>query len=180
MNGGLIHLSVASLVLDANGVFLREFFPAASFAAIKPRQMSLSMTTHPPVDSSCFQNSPNPFNPSTVVRFRTPAADHVRLDVPNVLGRQTPVPVDETGPAGICEITLDGSDWAITMYVCRLHAGDAVQRRRLVLVKWGLSVADPPQGGWSRKSPITGEVSFVVAAVWRRELRRGGKAAGLL
>ncbi len=47
-----------------------------------------------------YQNYPNPFNPSTTIGFDIPHADHVKLVIYDILGREIAVPVNEVKPAG--------------------------------------------------------------------------------
>ena len=81
------------------------------------------------------QNFPNPFNPTTVVRFQLPVASDVRLAVYDVLGREVCVLVNEKRHAGDHEVKYDGSDLASGAYFYRLQAGDFVQTRKLIIVK---------------------------------------------
>ena len=85
------------------------------------------------------QNHPNPFNPSTLIPFRTSHAGHVRLDVFNLLGQRVVTLIDETRPAGRHRVRWDGTDAAgrgvgAGVYLYRLSTGRWQQTRRLVLV----------------------------------------------
>jgi hypothetical protein len=58
------------------------------------------------------QNFPNPFNPSTTVRFQLPAASFVTLKVFDVLGREVATLVRAELPAGFHQSTWNGADAA--------------------------------------------------------------------
>jgi hypothetical protein len=86
------------------------------------------------------QNAPNPFNPSTTIRFANPARGAVRLRVFDVSGRLVRTLVDEVREAGLHEATWDGRDQggraaASGVYLYRLDAGPISQMRSMVLMK---------------------------------------------
>lgn len=84
------------------------------------------------------QNAPNPFNPTTVIRFTVSGA-HVgtplRLMVYDVLGREVAVLVDGALPAGPHAVTFDAGPLPSGVYVYRLEAGGTVLSKRMTLVK---------------------------------------------
>lgn len=87
-----------------------------------------------------FDPAPNPFNPSTSIRFALPAAGRVQLDVYDAAGRRVRALLDETRGAGEHAVAWDGRDDAgralgSGLYVLRLRAGGVNDSRRLVLVK---------------------------------------------
>ncbi len=87
-----------------------------------------------------YQNNPNPFNPTTTIRFDLPSAVHVKLCVYNVKGELVATLVDQHMKEGRKEISwVVGSDHggAVTsgIYFYRLVAGDFVQTRKMVLLK---------------------------------------------
>lgn len=65
---------------------------------------------------------PNPFHPSTTVRYELAESADVRLEVYDLQGRRIAVLVDATQGAGRQEVHLDGSDLASGSYVLRLEA----------------------------------------------------------
>ena len=88
-----------------------------------------------PPDVRLEENFPNPFNPSTSIRYALPNKLHVTLTVFNTLGQQVATLVNEVQEAGYHEVRFDGSGLASGVYFYRLRAGDFVQSRKLVLLK---------------------------------------------
>jgi hypothetical protein len=104
-----------------------------------------------------FQNFPNPFNPTTGIRYSVPPSvgqglspggkgdgnNWVTLRVYDVLGREVETLVDAMKHAGTYTINFNGSRLGSGVYLCRLHVraidgpggGDVVQTIKMVLVK---------------------------------------------
>jgi hypothetical protein len=81
------------------------------------------------------QNFPNPFNPSTRIRFSLPSAGMVSLRLCDLLGREVRTVVREHRDAGRHEITFDASGLASGVYFYRLEAGGGALTRKLLLLK---------------------------------------------
>jgi len=81
------------------------------------------------------QNFPNPFNPSTTLRYGLPRRSHVLLTVHNTLGQQIAVLQEGEQEAGYHEVVVDASGLASGVYLYRLQAGDFVQAKKLVLLR---------------------------------------------
>jgi hypothetical protein len=90
------------------------------------------------------QNFPNPFNPSTTIRYRVPAgageALHVTLDVFDLRGRRVCTLVDAERAAGEYAVQWNGrgergESLASGVYLYRIHAGDFEATRRMMLLK---------------------------------------------
>lgn len=81
------------------------------------------------------QNFPNPFNPTTTIRYSLPDARNVTLTVFNTLGQHIVELVNGTNDAGHHEVRFDGAGLSSGVYFYRLQAGDFVQSRRLMLLK---------------------------------------------
>jgi hypothetical protein len=89
-----------------------------------------------------WQNYPNPFNPTTEIVYtvaatgdQTSGANHVRLVVYDLLGREVAVLVDQRQLPGSYRVTFGGSSLPSGVYFYRLTAGAFVQTRRMVLVR---------------------------------------------
>ncbi len=88
-----------------------------------------------PTSFQLDQNFPNPFNPTTTIRYSVPSASKVSLKVFDLLGRQVQTLVDETQMPGQYTVTLDARTLSSGVYFYRLNAGSFSQTKKLVLMK---------------------------------------------
>ena len=80
-------------------------------------------------------NYPNPFNPTTDIRFAVPKNGRVTLIVYNYLGQKIATLVDQNMPAGYYDATFDGSSLASGVYLSRLSVGSQSVVNKIVLIK---------------------------------------------
>ena len=88
-----------------------------------------------PAKTALLQNFPNPFNPSTTIRFGLPNRARVTLTVYNTLGQQVSLLVNENREAGYHEVKFDGSGLASGVYFYRLQAGSYAEAKKLLLLR---------------------------------------------
>ena len=81
------------------------------------------------------QNFPNPFNPSTTIEFSLSQTSHVTLEVFNTLGERVGVLASEELSAGTYNYKWDASNLTSGIYFYKLHAGDFIQTRKMILLK---------------------------------------------
>jgi len=86
------------------------------------------------------RNFPNPFNPSTTIRFRLEERGAYSLVVYNAAGRQVRQLGEGFGSAGEHEVVWDGTDdtgrsVASGVYMARLESGGRAWARRMVLAR---------------------------------------------
>ncbi len=81
------------------------------------------------------QNFPNPFNPTTMIRFQLPVRSDMKLVVYDLLGRQVAVLADGNRGAGRYEVKFDGTSLSSGVYFCRMTAGTFVECLKLLLTK---------------------------------------------
>lgn len=82
------------------------------------------------------QNFPNPFNPSTIIRFRLPVESHVSLKVFDMLGRETAELANGRYTAGTHHLRFNASSLSSGLYVYRLSTTDGFsQTRKMMLLK---------------------------------------------
>jgi hypothetical protein len=89
---------------------------------------------------SLAQNIPNPFNPTTTIRFTIPKNSHVTLEIFDVLGRRVKTLVDGPRRANNYKIIWDskndhGNAVASGVYFYRLKAGKFTKTRKMLLLK---------------------------------------------
>ena len=82
-----------------------------------------------------YRNYPNPFNPTTTIRYDLPAAQRVRLTVYDVLGRKVAVLVDGMETAGRKRVVFEAANLPSGTYLYRLEAGSFTQVQRMLLLK---------------------------------------------
>jgi len=80
-------------------------------------------------------NYPNPFNAATTISFELAIPANVKLAVYDLLGREIAILVNEYLEIGNYTIDFDASDIVSGVYFYRMRAGDAVETRRMVLLK---------------------------------------------
>ena len=88
-----------------------------------------------PEKASLSQNSPNPFNPTTSIRFALPADSHVQLVVFNARGQLVATLIDSDAPAGHHTVELDASSLSSGVYFYRLTAGGFTETKKMTLLK---------------------------------------------
>ena len=88
-----------------------------------------------PVAFLLYQNSPNPFNPTTTIRYGLPQQSHVTLTIYNTPGQQVALLQNGEQGAGYHEVKFDPRNLGSGVYFYKLHAGDFVEIRRLLLVR---------------------------------------------
>jgi hypothetical protein len=81
------------------------------------------------------QNFPNPFNPSTTIRYGLPLAAVVQLTVFNTLGQKVATLVQKEQDAGYHEVKFEPAGLSSGLYFYRIQAGDFVRTRKLIFVR---------------------------------------------
>ncbi|MFQ5511429.1 MAG: S8 family serine peptidase [Candidatus Krumholzibacteriia bacterium] len=83
---------------------------------------------------------PNPFNPTTTLRYELPQSSHVVLTVYNVRGERVTTLVNEPQSRGFKSVVWNGTDRfgnkvSSGLYIYRLQAGDFETSRKMMLLK---------------------------------------------
>jgi photosystem II stability/assembly factor-like uncharacterized protein len=78
---------------------------------------------------------PNPFNPTTTIRFSLPTSGDASLTIFNLLGEEVAVLVSGHQEAGSHLVQWDARDMPSGVYFYRLQAGDYVETKKLVLLR---------------------------------------------
>lgn len=89
-----------------------------------------------PVVLTLHQNYPNPFNQGTKIEYYLPQDCLVKLDVYNVLGQKVATLVDGFQTRGRHEVNFSSSGLSSGVYFYRLQAGNFVQTKKMLLVRW--------------------------------------------
>jgi hypothetical protein len=113
-----------------------------------------------PVVTALRRGHPNPFNPSTTIRYELAAAEMVRLQILSASGQRVRELVAQRQESGVHRVSWDGrdgsgNDVANGVYVAVLQAGPCRASQRLVLTKWQ-GIRRPRRPGLSATQAGTG------------------------
>jgi hypothetical protein len=89
-----------------------------------------------PKEFELFDPYPNPFNPTTIIRWRLAVNSNIILKIYDVLGKEVATLVNEEQPAGIYEIEFDAEKYNIssgTYYYKLKTEGGEITRKMLYL-----------------------------------------------
>ena len=93
-----------------------------------------------PTEFALHDNYPNPFNPTTTLRFDLPEISDITLTIYNMLGQKVKTFNMQGTPAGYHRITWDatndlGDPVGAGVYIYQLYAKDLVKTKKMVLLK---------------------------------------------
>jgi len=93
-----------------------------------------------PGEYKLHSNYPNPFNPSTTVRYYLPNAAHVVVKIYKILGQEVCTLVNDDQAAGDKSVVWSGTNHlgqsvSSGVYICRFQAGDYIKSIKMLLVK---------------------------------------------
>ena len=94
-----------------------------------------------PKEFSLFQNFPNPFNPTTKIKFSIVSSPHVLggdlvlLKVYDVMGREVQTLVNESLKPGTYEVSFDGSMLNRGIYFYKLSINGFTETKKMLMIK---------------------------------------------
>jgi len=96
---------------------------------------NLKETTSGYLTYELLNNYPNPFNPSTTIRFSIPLRNNVTMKVFDILGNEIATLINEDKPAGSYEVEWNASELTSGIYFYQLRAGNFIETRKMILLK---------------------------------------------
>ncbi len=88
-----------------------------------------------PLQYELSNNYPNPFNPTTTIRFTLQQAGNTKLQIFNVLGQLVKTLVNGYYQAGRYSLKVNASNWASGVYLYRIESGNFTQVKKMILLK---------------------------------------------
>lgn len=82
-----------------------------------------------------FPNYPNPFNPTTRVRYQVASQANVSIEVYNVLGQKVRTLVNREQTTGSYTVQFDGRNLSSGTYFIHLKAGNTAKVQKMTLIK---------------------------------------------
>ncbi|MCK5147477.1 T9SS type A sorting domain-containing protein [bacterium] len=93
-----------------------------------------------PTEFGLDANYPNPFNPETMIQFRTATSSEVKLVIYNSKGQRVRTLVDEMKNAGVFRIKWDGCDErgnkvSSGLYIVKMKAGEYLGSHKMMMIQ---------------------------------------------
>jgi len=88
-----------------------------------------------PDEFMIFQNFPNPFNPSTTIKFYLPRSEFVTIVLYAITGKKIETLVEGKIPAGQHELQWNANGLASGIYIYRMRAGSFSESRKMIYQK---------------------------------------------
>ncbi|MEN8194631.1 MAG: T9SS type A sorting domain-containing protein, partial [Bacteroidota bacterium] len=82
-----------------------------------------------------YQNVPNPFNQTTIIKYDLLTDNYVEISVYNILGKKIKTLINKLQPSGSHQVTFDANTLSRGIYYYRLVVGDEQQTRKLMLTQ---------------------------------------------
>ncbi len=82
-----------------------------------------------------YQNFPNPFNPSTQIRFDIAKAGNVKISVYDLTGRKVSELVNQNYDAGKYIVDFNATDFASGVYFYKIETEDYTSIKKMILIK---------------------------------------------
>lgn len=141
-----VMLSQGLFLVDANNFFISggDFtYPATILKSTNGGNVYIVQTgNNIPEKHSLSQNYPNPYNPSTIIRFQIKDLRFVTLKVYNILGKEITTLCNEKLQLGEYETTFDAGKLPGGVYFYKLNVADPLGRtgdysetKKMVLLK---------------------------------------------
>lgn len=141
-----VPLQSISSLSNNESVWIRITLDGATHTSGNNRIDNLKITGNPittnvwnddskPTEFKLYNNYPNPFNPSTTVRYKIPQTVDVTLSIYNVLGQRVATLVDERQNPDHYEVIFLARDLPSGTYISRFTAGEYTAVKKLLLVK---------------------------------------------
>ncbi|MCF8260651.1 MAG: T9SS type A sorting domain-containing protein [Melioribacteraceae bacterium] len=88
-----------------------------------------------PEQFNLFNNYPNPFNPTTIIKYALPKSAKVQLNVYNLLGEKVGELVNGQMKAGYHQVEFNSAGLASGIYIYRISAGEYQANKKMILLK---------------------------------------------
>ena len=88
-----------------------------------------------PEEFVLYQNFPNPFNPSTTIRYQVSNTSEVLIRIYDVLGNEIATLVDEEKVPGSYQVEFSSDALTSGIYYYRFDAGNYTETKKMILLK---------------------------------------------
>jgi hypothetical protein len=126
-DGDVVVLNLTGILLDGTPLVGSDCVRILGKKEVSSQPLGVSAMLYPA--------SPNPFNPTTRIRYAIPTEDFVSLNIYNVRGKLVETLVSRHQGAGEHMVEWDAGSVPSGVYFYRLRAGDFTDTRKVILLK---------------------------------------------
>jgi hypothetical protein len=112
-----------------------DHLPVYSLFTFAPQVSINPISSDLPIVYKLHQNFPNPFNPTTKIRFDLPKNAEVKILVYDIGGRIVTQLINEHLRAGSYELPFDADNLTSGIYFYRISAGEFTETKKMMLIK---------------------------------------------
>jgi hypothetical protein len=88
-----------------------------------------------PQTFALYANYPNPFNPTTKIRYAISQTAFTSLKVYSILGEEVSTLINEEKTPGVYEVNFDATNLTSGTYLYKLQAGNYTETKKMVFLK---------------------------------------------
>jgi photosystem II stability/assembly factor-like uncharacterized protein len=136
VNSGLPNTGILALTISGTNLFAGTVGSGVWRRSLS--EMITSVEDHSSEIPSRFileQNFPNPFNPSTKIRYSVSQNSNIMIKVFDILGNEIETLVNEEKPFGTYEITWYAANLSSGIYFYTINAGSFIETKKMILIK---------------------------------------------
>ncbi len=128
--GDTLHFRVGELFGDGvQGVMTNAHILDSLLVGVEPVSDNL------PYHYALFQNCPNPFNPTTTIKYSIAKAGRVKIRIYDILGREVETVVNKQMPVGEYEVRFDAAHLSSGLYFYKISSGEFTKTKKMLLLK---------------------------------------------
>jgi photosystem II stability/assembly factor-like uncharacterized protein len=105
------------------------------YTYLRSNPVGISGNNSAPLSYALYQNSPNPFNPVTTIKFSIPNNSQVKLSVFDVTGREIEQLLNTELTPGEYRYQFNASNYSSGIYIYRLETAGFTETRKMILIK---------------------------------------------
>ncbi|MCU7502353.1 MAG: T9SS type A sorting domain-containing protein [Ignavibacteria bacterium] len=135
---GVIYTVTVSNVKDLAGNVISSFDNKAQYQLAISKEADDAQAEDEETSPETYQlsqNFPNPFNPSTVIKYSVPENSFVTLKVYDMLGKEVATLVNEQKSRGNYEIQFDASKLSSGTYIYQMKTNNFIENKKMILEK---------------------------------------------
>ena len=89
---------------------------------------------NPVTDYMLYHNYPNPFNPTTTIRYEIPQDGVVTIKIYDILGQEVATLLNEFKKADRYEVEFNAAGLASGVYIYRIKVNDFIESKKMILL----------------------------------------------